>query len=114
MLTNRFSVVVNYVDGETVLIVRGEVDAATAPTLRAAVEAIGAFGVCLVFDLAEVTFMDSSGLSVIAQTLRRSQHSSGSSLCVRNPPAQVRQLLVIAGLDPFVTIDLNDDGPRAI
>ncbi len=111
MLTDRLRVVVNYVDGEAVLVVVGEVDAATAPTLRAAVAAIGAFDVRVVFDLAEVTFMDSSGLSVIAETLLRLRHSSGSSLGVRNPSAFVRQLLVIAGIDPFVNIEVDSDGP---
>lgn len=100
----EFGVEVAHLDGEIVLAVRGEVDAASAAAFRAAVEAFDGEGGRLVFELNAVSFMDSSGLNVVARTLRRQQRSGGS-LCIRNPRRQARQLLTMSGLDQHVTIE---------
>jgi anti-anti-sigma factor len=109
MLADRLTVVVNHIDsGEMVLTVHGEVDVATAPALRAAAATIEGLDVRFVFDLAGVTFLDSSGLGVIGETAIRLQQSSGS-LCLRNAPPAVRKLLAISGLNPFVTVEDDDN-----
>jgi len=52
------------------LVVAGEIDVASAPTLKAAIaEAVD--GSRLVIDLTQVTFIDSSGLSLIVGTVKR-------------------------------------------
>lgn len=54
----------------TVLTVRGEIDLYTAPLLRTAVaQAVDRTSELVVIDLAEVTFMASSGLSVLVAAL---------------------------------------------
>jgi anti-sigma B factor antagonist len=54
------------------VIARGEVDSASAPLLRAEIDAVlDADPTELVVDLDAVTFLDSAGLSVLAGTHRR-------------------------------------------
>jgi anti-sigma B factor antagonist len=54
------------------LLARGEVDSASAPLLRAEIDAVLDRGPSeLVIDLDAVTFLDSAGLSVLAGTHRR-------------------------------------------
>ena len=100
----EFGVEVAHVNGETILAVRGEVDASTAAAFRAAVETFDVEGARLVIELSAVTFMDSSGLGVIAGTLFR-QQPVGGTLCIRNPSRQIRQILEISGLDQLVPVD---------
>jgi anti-anti-sigma regulatory factor len=45
---------------------------------------------------------------VIGETAIRLQQSSGS-LCLRNAPPAVRKLLAISGLNPFVTVEDDDN-----
>lgn len=104
----EFGVEVAHLNGEIVLSLRGDVDAATAAAFRAAVEMFDGEGERLVFDLSAVRFMDSSGLSVVAGTLYRQQRAGGS-LCIRNPHRQVREILTITGLEQYVTIQESAD-----
>ncbi|MEP7112089.1 MAG: STAS domain-containing protein [Ilumatobacteraceae bacterium] len=102
----EFGVEVAHINGETVVAVRGEVDASTAAAFRAAVETFDGEGGRVVIDLSAVSFMDSSGLSVIAGTLLR-QERAGATLCIRNPRHQTRQILELSGLDQLLTIDVT-------
>ncbi len=66
-----FDVERSTVDGRPALTVRGELDLATAPQLRAAVDAILATGPRgLVVDLSPTTFLDSSGARTLVQISR--------------------------------------------
>src|SRR6201989_3258583 len=69
-----FEVEAHEIDGVAVVVVRGEVDLVTAPQLEAAVDqAILDHGAPrpLLVDLAECTFMDSSGLAIILRAQDR-------------------------------------------
>jgi len=79
---------------------RGELDAATAPVLAEALDRLGTADVSL--DLAEVSFMDSAGVQVIAGVTRRLS-ASGGSLDVRAVSPVVERVLVITGLDRLIT-----------
>ena len=57
----------------------------------------------LVLDLADVTFMDSSGIALILRAQQRMQLLDGSVL-VRGVPAQARRVLDAAGIGRLVTI----------
>jgi len=103
--TADFSVAVAFEGGEHVVMVAGEVDMATAPEFAAAVGTLGGPGARLVFDLSSVTFMDSSGLNVIATTLLRLREQGGRA-CVRGPSALVRQTIKISGLDQCDILDV--------
>lgn len=87
-----------------VVLVQGDVDAATAPQLRAVVDALVAEGVTeLELDLAELAFLDSTGIGVVAHTVRSLQ-AGGGTLTLRNVPSMVRRLLYVSDLERFVRI----------
>jgi anti-anti-sigma factor len=91
--------------GEGVLLVRGELDLATAGVLR---DRLDADPPVTVIDMAGVTFLDSSGISVLAHAHRT------RPIRVRQPSAAVRRVLELAGLadwlDPADRRDVADDG----
>jgi anti-sigma B factor antagonist len=85
-------------DGTAVLVVRGELDAYSAPTLDTAVERILAQGVDrLVLDLGGVGFIDSSGLRSMIRA-RKQIGEDPTSLQIRNPQPSTVRLLDITGL----------------
>ena len=57
----------------------------------------------LVLDLAEVSFMDSSGLGLIMGRYQRMQELGGT-LTVANPSAEHKKLFKLAGLNKLVKI----------
>lgn len=83
----------------------GEIDAATAPRLLAALSR--AEGV-VVLDLSEVTFIDSSGLRVFIELAHR---IGSESFVLREPSKPFRRLLELTGLDATFTIQTRP--PRA-
>lgn len=57
----------------------------------------------LELDLAELEFMDSSGIAVVVQTARKCA-ACGGSLSVINTPPQARKVLFTAGIHRLVDI----------
>jgi anti-sigma B factor antagonist len=102
-----FSISTSEQGARTVVLVRGELDLATAPALEQAVtEGLDAGGEVVV-DLRELTFMDSTGLRVLV----RAHASVGDEkrfLIVR-PPAggPIAKILAIAGVES--ELDIIDD-----
>ena len=86
-------------EGErVVLTVRGEIDMATAPRLRAALErAAGAAGGAV--DLRAVEFMDSTGLSALVAA-----HQALARLVIVCPPGPGRRALEVSGLMSLLEI----------
>ena len=87
----------------TVLAVTGEVDIATAPHLRAAVDAAfmdGADDVCV--DLTDTTFMDSSGVHALVDASREAVRL-GRELTIVCPPGPVARVIEIAGVEELLT-----------
>jgi len=72
---------------DTVIAARGEIDLATVRALRDALDGVEEDVPVVIVDLSEVTFLDSSGLRVLAQSQRRLTGAHG-------PP---RLRLVVAG-----------------
>jgi anti-anti-sigma factor len=64
-----------YYDGDSLIRLVGEIDMANASNLAKALAAIK--GPDLIFDCSELTFIDSSGLHVIALTDKRLQERGG-------------------------------------
>ncbi len=88
------------------LAIFGEVDAATAPLLEAAiVEALPSIDgeAELVVDCRGLEFIDSSGLNVFVANARRLSERN-ARLVLESPPASARRLFEISGLDHVVTI----------
>jgi len=78
------------------LIVRGELDAASAVELADRIEAARAAGADIALDLADVTFMDSSGLRSLIEVQRRSE-SEGFEFCVAEASEAVRRVFDLTG-----------------
>ena len=99
----------------TILAVSGEVDLATAPTLRQrVVQAIDDGARQVVVDLSEVGFMDSTGLGVLIGGLKRLRQLDGN-LIVVNPSDPVRKILEVTGLlDVLGVVERLDDVPDLV
>jgi anti-sigma B factor antagonist len=85
-------------DGVAFVVLSGELDLAAAPDLRdVLLEQIGS-GSRTVVDLEGVSFLDSSGLSVLVTALRRARdNESEFALCC--PSTFATRALELAGLD---------------
>lgn len=89
-------------DGVSV-VVRGEVDMATAPQLREALTALLDDGATrLVLDCRGLEFLDSSGIGVLIAVRKRL--GDDGSLTLDAPPAHVRKVLELTGVSEHVTI----------
>ena len=98
-------------DGVLELTAYGEVDLATVEPLRDAADRAtksGSYSL-LVFDLEHVTFMDSTGMHVLADTSRRMRAAGGAVEVVCSTPA-LRKVFTLMGLD--LVLSLNEL-PRA-
>jgi len=86
-------------DDWTVLAVSGEIDIATAPSLREKLHGLLADGrLHLVIDLDEVTFLDSTALGVLVGVLKRARTEGRELRIVCNQP-RVRKVFEITRLD---------------
>lgn len=89
------------------VILRGELDAATAPQLAAALARAASPGRDLALDLGELTFIDSSGLRVIASELQRYEQSHTGFTVVRSSES-VRRIFLMTGLGDLLVADPDD------
>ncbi len=88
-----------------VFVLEGELDPHTSPMLQAHIDdVVAADASHVVLDFADVSFVDSAGLRVIADTHRRLQEAGGG-LTVRRPSAGLVKLLTLTGLADHVTIE---------
>ena len=97
------------------LTVRGEIDIATSPQLKLALdkairESVGAF----VLDLCEVEFLDSSGLNLVLRA-RAALAREARPLAIVCPPGPVRRVMEIAGVDDLLFLyDTHADVSAAL
>jgi anti-sigma B factor antagonist len=89
-------------DGEVVLELRGEIDLATAPRQLADVQRL-APNSRVALDCSQVTFMDSSGVTMLILASRRS-FDGGGTLRIVSPSPMVRRLLDISGLSSYFRV----------
>jgi len=91
-------------DGETVVRAAGELDVNTAPELREQLaRLIAADTSLIVVDLADVSFVDSTALSVLVSALKRLRQADGD-LELASPNPSVRRVFEITGLTRLFTI----------
>jgi anti-anti-sigma factor len=71
-------------------------------------------GVPVVIDVADVTFIDSSGLAFVLQ-LHKVGEDEGMPVVVRNPPVLMLDLLEMLGMGEVIPMDFTSggDGPAA-
>ena len=101
--TSLMTVERHQVGDRTVLAVSGEVDIASSPALRSALETTFAGGTYLWLDLCATTFMDSSGLNALAQAQRLAEglHRQLTIIC---PPGNVRRVLDLTGFSKSLRV----------
>lgn len=83
----------------------GEIDLASSPALRESITSALASSPSnrLVIDLADVTFMDSSGLTCLAFA-HQQMHERDGKVEVHNVSASVRKLITVVGMDQVVEV----------
>ncbi len=86
------------------MFVRGEVDMAVAAQLWEVVREGLLAGGRLVIDLTETTFMDLSGLNVLARAHRHAGQLK-EAIVLRQPRPMVLRTLELAGMDELLTIE---------
>jgi anti-sigma B factor antagonist len=89
---------------DAVLHVEGDLDVTTRGRFGALAEEVRSDGSDLVIDLSQVSFVDSSTLTVLLR-LRTAQRSAGHDLVLRRPSVTVTEILRLSGLDTVFTID---------
>jgi len=90
--------------GCTVVEVRGDLDMATSPRLRAGLQPLVDAGAGqVVVDLAGVAFMDSSALGALAVTFK-ALRAGGGRLCLAGPQEPVRGLLRVTSVDQVIDV----------
>ena len=91
----------------------GEVDVVTAPLLRDRLNgAVNEGSGDVVVDLAEVTFMDSTGVAVLIGA-RNGLRGTDRKLLLRNPTAPVRRVLEMLALAEVLPIESEGDNPSS-
>lgn len=89
-------------DGDVpTLLLRGELDSSNVSVLEREVQAILALRPAqVVFDLSELTFIDSAGLAVLVTTA-----NTVGQVAVRNPSPILRRVLAATGLTDLLGIE---------
>jgi anti-anti-sigma factor len=90
-------------DDGPVVWLKGELDCATAPQLEGSLRELG--GHTVTIDFSDVTFMDSSGIRVLAARWRT--HGPDSVVVRGVQPAQMR-VLEITGLVDLLNVNLDE------
>jgi anti-sigma B factor antagonist len=86
------------------VVLAGEVDASTVGELYERFAELAREGVChIALNLSDVSFMDSTGLSVLVSEQKRVE-SVGGEVVMFSPSRQVRKLFSITGLDSFFVV----------
>jgi anti-anti-sigma factor len=106
----EFEIVATTDGAVTTIRPRGELDMDTAPELREAIVTAFAGSRYVVADLSDLTFLDSSGLAVLAVAHKRAAEC-GARFEIANPREQARKLMELTGVANVVPIR---DGGRAV
>ncbi len=103
-----FGVTTQYSGRQVVVALRGEIDMLTAPTFASVLDSLFETGRRdIVVDVAELEFMDASGLRAIGPMSAR-LHASGGALTIRSPSPMVRKLLDITAMGDLIERGLPD------
>jgi anti-sigma B factor antagonist len=88
--------------------VSGEIDIANASQFRACLTGCLTDGCAdIIIDMQDLTFMDASGVSVLAEVSQLAE-AGGGHLTVQKPPPIVRKILHITGLATIIQVTDRD------
>ena len=106
-------ILVSHLKEHAYVVLTGELDGATAPFLvRTLVEVNETVEGDLVLDIKKLSFIDSTGLSVLVMAHNRARADRGS-IVLRNPSQSVLRILEVTGLVSVFTIEDKDAVPSA-
>jgi anti-sigma B factor antagonist len=110
-LTPSFEATVENLDVSTAVVVaRGEIHLATAPEFSDRLNGVIADGrTAIVVDLTEVGFIDSTGLSVLLNALRRITRAGGTLVLVCTNPTVLRLFEVTKMDSTFPIVGTRDE-----
>jgi anti-sigma B factor antagonist len=98
-------------DGSALLRVGGDVDLASSDALRQALATAFETATNVTVDVADVSFIDSSGLSALVWGHEQAK-TVGGSFQIRRPSALLRRLLQITRLETVLAVaDVDDQLP---
>jgi anti-sigma B factor antagonist len=104
-MQSEFRLQVSSRGGAAVIEVFGELDLATSPALEQELDRVAGEDVPLIIvDLAELGFMDSTGLSVLVRAHQRAEES-GQRFGVINSSQQVQRLLTLTGVKDRLVLE---------
>jgi anti-sigma B factor antagonist len=99
-----FSAKIIGLDGDSLVVLAGELDMATAPELAGVLDQIVARGPCdVALDFSGLSFIDSSGIAVLVEAQHRLV-AEGRALSIRAPRRSARRVFEIAGLLDFLHV----------
>jgi anti-sigma B factor antagonist len=92
-------------DSRVVVHLLGELDLSTAPLLQATLaDVLGDQALEIVLDLADLSYIDSTGLSLFITTTKRA-HAAGSKVILQDPQLSTQRLLEITNLTDYFDSD---------
>lgn len=89
------------------VVVRGEVDIAMSPQLRQQLERLAEDDddEPIVVDVTDMSFIDSSGLGVLVEVLKRRREGGGAPVTLRGMQEPVRRVFEITGLTELFEVE---------
>ena len=111
---NNFQILLHELDeGVLVIALSGEVDLGTVLPVRDAARAATESGDyrCIIFDLTELEFLDSTGLRVLVETHNK-MAAAGGAMRIVNSSAGLAKVFEITGLDHV--FEIVADRPTAL
>lgn len=106
-------ITVQTVDGGTVVVLRGEIDAGLRAAASGCMVTVVAAEGPLVIDTSAVTFIDSSGLAFLLQ-LQGVASAAGRAVTLRDPAGVVVDLLALVGLDGLFVQATSGSEPQGV
>jgi anti-anti-sigma factor len=97
MRDDALRVDVEHFGGSAVVTIAGDIDAYSVLKLRETLDDLG-FGKHLTLDMADVRFMDSSGINALVCHALQVEHGGGSLVQIRNPSRAVQRVVELSGM----------------
>lgn len=92
----------------------GEIDLEVRRTSNELCREVADRGLPVLIDAREVSFIDSTGMSILVR-IARDAESHGYAVALQNAPWMLRELLTITGVDQLLPFaDADDDVPDAV